>query len=310
MQRPLAHKLAVGLIAVLWVGLAGGIVLVWSSDSAPFEIFAGVFWTCVWYFWVARVWMGGPMAIQLMRKALLILGPILIVSFVLAVGITGGEVYPSQLIGVASALCGIAGGVLLRREDVKRWSLSTVQTRVVVQPPDGTAFDLRSASLRQERGMFGCLMLVIGAVVLIVVGVIGAMLPAGRGVDAPDYIAFMVGVVLVVVIGVAGYVRIDRKARAMGVLSVTTRGIDEHPWSRLRSVTLSHAGETAVVAGVRRYPGARLDLSLYDEPDVRHLALPNDAPLHASIAAALATHSPDGVFLGWVRRDGDLRPAR
>ncbi|MGP3955734.1 hypothetical protein ACTWPT_07020 [Nonomuraea sp. 3N208] len=302
MQRPLAHQLAVGLLAILWLGLIGGIVLVWRNDAAPFEIFAGVFWSSAWYFWLARVWLGGPMAIGLMRKALFAICPIMIGGAAIAIGINGGKVYPSQLIGIAAALCGIAGGMLLGREDVKRWSQSTVEAKVLRQPPDGTAFDLRAAALRQNRGMFGCLMIVIAAVVLIVVGVIGGMLPEDRGVNAPDYIAFMVGVVLVAAIGIAGYIRINLQAKAMGVLTVTERGINDYPWSRLRSVALSYVGEGGIVAGVRRYPGARLDLSLYDEPDEHHLALPNDANLHGAIAAALATHCPDGVFLGWVQR--------
>jgi hypothetical protein len=310
MRRPLAHQVAVGLLAVLWLGLVGGIVLVWGSDAAPFEIFAGVFWSSVWYFWLARVWLGGPMAIGLMRKALLTICPILIAGSALAIGISGGEVYPSQLIGVAAALCGVAGGVLLGRDEVKRWSQSAAAVKVLRQPPDGTAFDLRAASLRQSRGMFGCLLIIVAAVVLIVVGVIGAMLPEDRGVNAPDYIAFMVGVVLVVVIGIAGHIWINLRAKAMGVLAVTELGLNDHPWSRLRSVALSYVGEAVIVDGVHRYPGARLDLSLYDEPDEHHLALPGDAILHGSIAAALATHAPDGVFLGWVQRTGETRPVR
>lgn len=308
MQRPLAHKLAVGLLSNVWLGLIGGIVLVWRNDAAPFEIFAGVFWSSVWYFWVVRIWLGGPMAIGLMRKALLAICPILIGGAAIAVGIGGGKVYPAQLIGVAAAMCGIGGAMLLGREDVKRWSQSTVVARVVRQPPTGIAFDLRSASLRQDRGMFGCLMIVIAVVVLIVVGVIGAMLPEDRGMNAPDYIAFMVGVVLVAVIGIAGYIRINVRAAAMGVLTVTERGINEHPWSSLRSVSLSYVGEAAIVAGVRRYPRARLDLSLYGAPYEHGLALPNDANLHGSIAAALAAHCPDGVFLGWVQRSGARPP--
>jgi len=100
MQRPLAHKSAVGLLAVLWPGLIGGIVLVWRNDAAPFEIFVGVFWSAVWYFWLARIWLGGPMAIGLMRKALFAICPIMIAAAV-AVGIADGEVYPSQLVGLA-----------------------------------------------------------------------------------------------------------------------------------------------------------------------------------------------------------------
>ncbi|MFI9842245.1 hypothetical protein ACIHFD_34785 [Nonomuraea sp. NPDC051941] len=310
MQRPLAHKSAVGLLAVLWPGLIGGVVLVWRNDAAPFEIFAGVFWSSVWYFWLARIWLGGPMAIGLMRKALFAICPIMIAATAVAIGITDGEVYPSQMIGVAAALCGIAGGVLLRREDVKRWSLSTVAARTVRQPPDGTAFDLRAVALRQNRGMFGCLMIVVTVLMLLVVGVIGAMLPEGRGMNAPDYIAFMVGVVLVVIVGITGYIRINLQAAAMGVLTVTERHLNEHPWPRLRSVTLSYKGEAAVVDGVRRYPSARLDLSLYDQPDEHHLRLPDDATLHGSIAAALSTHSPEGVFVGWVPRTDATHPVR
>jgi hypothetical protein len=310
MQRPLAHKLAVGLLAVLWLGPIGGIVLVWRNGAVPFEIFAGVFWSSVWYFWLARIWLGGPMAIGLMRKALFGICPLMIGASAVAVGMADGEVYPSQLIGVAAALCGIAGGVLLGRGDVKRWSESTVVAGMVRRPPDGTAFDLRGASLRQNRGLFGCLMMVISVVMLLVVGVIGAMLPEGRGMNAPDYIAFMVGVVLVVIIGIAGYIRINLQAKAMGVLTVTERHLNEHPWPRLRSVALSYQGEAAVVDGVRRYPSARLDLSLYDQPDELRLKLPNDAILHGSIAAALATYSPEGVFLGWVNRAGATDPVR
>ncbi|MEV4360944.1 hypothetical protein [Nonomuraea sp. NPDC049625] len=310
MQRPLAHKSAVGLLAVLWPGLIGGVVLVWRNDAAPFEIFAGVFWSSVWYFWLARIWLGGPMAIGLMRKALFAICPIMIAATAVAIGITDGEVYPSQMIGVAAALCGIVGGVLLRREDVKRWSLSTVTARTVRQPPDGTAFDLRAVALRQNRGMFGCLMIVVTVLMLLVVGVIGAMLPEGRGMNAPDYIAFMVGVVLVVIVGITGYIRINHQAAAMGVLTVTERHLNEHPWPRLRSVTLSYKGEAAVVDGVRRYPSARLDLSLYDQPDEHHLRLPDDATLHGSIAAALSTHSPEGVFVGWVPRTDATHPVR
>ncbi|MGV9382362.1 hypothetical protein ACWDRB_41575 [Nonomuraea sp. NPDC003707] len=310
MQRPLAHKSAVGLLAILWPGLIGGVVLVWRNDAAPFEIFAGVFWSSVWYFWLARIWLGGPMAIGLMRKALFAICPIMIAATAVAIGITDGEVYPSQMIGVAAALCGIAGGVLLRREDVKRWSLSTVAARTVRQPPDGTAFDLRAVALRQNRGMFGCLMIVVTVLMLLVVGVIGAMLPEGRGMNAPDYIAFMVGVVLVVIVGITGYIRINLQAAAMGVLTVTERHLNEHPWPRLRSVTLSYKGEAAVVDGVRRYPSARLDLSLYDQPDEHHLRLPDDATLHGSIAAALSTHSPEGVFVGWVPRTDATHPVR
>ncbi|MER6005876.1 hypothetical protein ABT120_45540 [Nonomuraea angiospora] len=310
MQRPLAHKSAVGLLAVLWPGLIGGVVLVWRNDAAPFEIFAGVFWSAVWYFWLARIWLGGPMAIGLMRKALFAICPIMIAATAVALGITDGEVYPSQMIGVAAALCGIAGGVLLRREDVKRWSLSTVAARTVRQPPDGTAFDLRAVALRQNRGMFGCLMIVVTVLMLLVVGVIGALLPEGRGMNAPDYIAFMVGVVLVVIVGITGYIRINLQAAAMGVLTVTERHLNEHPWPRLRSVTLSYKGEAAVVDGVRRYPSARLDLSLYDQPDEHHLRLPDDATLHGSIAAALSTHSPEGVFVGWVPRTDATHPVR
>lgn len=310
MQRPFAHKLAVGLLAVLWLGLIGGFVLVWRNDAVPFEIFAGVFWSSVWYFWLARIWLGGPMAIGLMRKALFTICPIMIGASAVAIGITDGEVYPSQLIGVAAALCGIAGGVLLGRGDVKRWSQSTVAVGVVRQPPDGTVFDLRAAALRQNRSRFGCLMIVVVVFMLLVVGVIGAMLPEGRGMNAPDYTAFMVGVVLVVIVGIAGYVWINLQARAMGVLTITERHINEHPWSRLRSVALSHKGEAAVVDGVRRYPSVRLDLSLYDQPGEHHLTLPNDAILHGSIAAALVTRSPEGVFLGWVHRTGATPPVR
>lgn len=310
MQRPLAHKLAVALLASLWLGLIGGIVLVWGTEAAPFEIFAGVLWSSVWCFWVARIWLGGPMAIGLMRKALFGICPILLVGAAVAIGISDGEVYPSQLIGIAAALCGIAGGVLLSRHDVKRWSESTVVARVLRQPPDGTAFDLRTASLRQNRGMFGCLTLVIAVVMLIVVGAIGATLPEDRGVNAPDYIAFMVGVVLVAAFAIAGYIRINMQAKAMGILLITDRGIDDHPWPRLRSVTLSYTGKEAIVAGIRRYPGARLDLSLYDEPNELHRPLPNDANLHDSIATALATHSPDGVFLGWTHRSHKPTPTR
>ncbi|MEV5888590.1 hypothetical protein [Nonomuraea fuscirosea] len=304
MQRPLAHVTAVGLLVVVWLGLMGGIALVWQDDAAPFEIFAGAFWSLVWFFWLARIWLGGPMAIGLMRKALFGLCPILIFATGLAVGIGGGEVYPSQLVAFAVAVCGIFAGVLLMRGEVQRWSLATVAVRVVRQPPDGTAFDLRSAALRQSRGKFGCLMIVVTVLMLLVVGAIGATLPADRGTDAPDYIAFMVGVVLVVLAGIAGYVWIDVRARAMGVLTVTDRHLDEHPWSRVRSVALSYKGEAAVVNGVRRHRSARLDLSLYDEPDPRRLRLPDDAALHGSIAAALAAHSPEGVFRGWVSRTG------
>ncbi|MEV4178959.1 hypothetical protein [Nonomuraea sp. NPDC049709] len=74
---------------------------------------------------------------------------------------------------------------------------------------------------------------------LLVVGAIGATLPADRGTDSPNYIAFMVGVVLIVLAGVAGYVWIDVRAGAMGVLTVTGRHLNEHPWSRVRSVALS-----------------------------------------------------------------------
>ncbi|MFC5834169.1 hypothetical protein [Nonomuraea insulae] len=310
MQRPFAHKLAVGLLAVLWLGLIAGFVLVWRNDVVPFEIFVGVFWSAVWYFWLARIWLGGPMAIGLMRKALFTICPIMIGASAVAIGITDGEVYPSQLIGVAAALCGIAGGVLLSRGDVKRWSQSTVAVGMVRQPPDGTAFDLRAAALRQNRGRFGCLMIVVTVFMLLVVGVIGAMLPAGRGMNALDYTAFMVGVVLVVIIGIAGYIRINLQAGAMGVLTITERHINEHPWSRLRSVALSYQGEAAVVDGVRRHPSVRLDLSLYDQPDEHSLTLPNDAILHGSIAAALATHSPEGVFLGWVHRTDATPPVR
>ncbi|WP_219508262.1 hypothetical protein [Nonomuraea ceibae] len=302
MPRPPALRLAAGLLAVFWLGLAGGAVLVWGTAAAPFEIFAGVFWSSVWCFWLARVWLGGPMAIGLMRVAVLGIGSVLLVGAVLAAGISGGGVYPSQGIGAGAALCGVAGGLLLGREDVKRWSRSTTRVRVVRQPPDGTAFDLRGAALRQGRGMFGCLMLVISVAVLVVVGVIGATLPEDRGVDAPDYLAFMAGVVLVVIIGIAGYIRINLRAKALGVLTVTERGINEHPWPRIRSAALSYTGEAKTVDGVRRYPGARLDLSFHDEPGERHLALPGDAHLHGSIAAALATHCPEGTFLGWVPR--------
>ncbi|MEU7739231.1 hypothetical protein [Nonomuraea sp. NPDC049158] len=309
MQRPLAHKSAVGLLAVLWPGLIGGIVLVWRNDAAPFEIFVGVFWSAVWYFWLARIWLGGPMAIGLMRKALFAICPIMIAAAV-AVGIADGEVYPSQLVGLAAALCGIAGGVLLSRGDVKKWSLSTVAVRTVRQPPDGIAFDLRSAALRRSRGRFGCLMMVVTVLMLLVVGVIGATLPEGRGTNAPDYIAFMVGVVLVVIIGIAGYIRLNIQARAMGVLTITERHINEHPWPRLRSVALSYKGEAAVVDGISRYPSARLDLSFYDQSDEHHLRLPDAAALHRSIAEALSTHSPEGVFAGWVPRTDATHPVR
>ncbi|MEU7830251.1 hypothetical protein [Nonomuraea sp. NPDC049129] len=309
MQRPLAHKSAVGLLAVLWPGLIGGIVLVWRNDATPFEIFVGVFWSAVWYFWLARIWLGGPMAIGLMRKALFAICPIMIAAAV-AVGIADGEVYPSQLVGLAAALCGIASGVLLSRGDVKKWSLSTVAVRTVRQPPDGIAFDLRSAALRRSRGMFGCLMMVVTVLMLLVVGVIGATLPEGRGTNAPDYIAFMVGVVLVVIIGIAGYIRLNIQARAMGVLTITERHINEHPWPRLRSVALSYKGEAAVVGGITRYPSARLDLSFYDQSDEHHLRLPDAAALHRSIAEALSTHSPEGVFAGWVPRTDATHPVR
>jgi hypothetical protein len=310
MRRPFAHTSAVGLLAVLWPGLVGGIVLVWRDDTAPFEIFVGVFWSLVWYFWLARIWLGGPMAIGLMRKALFGICPIMIVGTAVAIGISDGAVYPSQLVGVAAALCGIAGGVLLSRGDVKRWSLSTVAVRTVRQPSDGAAFDLRSAALRRSRGMFGCLMIVVTVLMLLVVGVIGATLPADRGTNAPDYIAFMVGVVVVVLIGIAGYIKINIQAGAMGVLTITERHINEHPWSRLRSAALSYKGEAAVVDGISRYPSARLDLSFYDRPDEHHLRLPDDAILHGSIAAALSTYSPEGVFVGWVPRTGATHPVR
>ncbi|GAA3613420.1 hypothetical protein GCM10022419_118150 [Nonomuraea rosea] len=310
MRRPLAHKSAVGLLAVLWPGLVGGIVLVWRDDAAPFEIFVGVFWSLVWYFWLARIWLGGPMAIGLMRKALFGICPLMIVGTAVAIGISDGAVYPSQLVGVAAALCGIAGGVLLSRGDVKRWSLSTVAVRTVRQPSDGTAFDLRSAALRRSKGLFGCLMIVVAVLMLLVVGVIGATLPADRGTDAPDYVAFMVGVVVVVLIGIAGYIKINSQAGAMGVLTITERHINEHPWSRLRSVALSYKGEAAVVDGISRYPSARLDLSFYDQPDEHHLRLPDDATLHGSIAAALSTYSPEGVFVGWVPRTAARHPVR
>ncbi|UBU08916.1 hypothetical protein [Nonomuraea gerenzanensis] len=310
MQRPLAHRLAVALLALLWPGLAGGVVLVWQGRAAPYEIFAGVFWSAVWYFWLARVWLGGPMAIGLMRKALYGICPILILAAGLAVGMSDGEIHPSQLTGLGAALCGLAAALLLGRGEVRRWSESAAAPKAVRQPPDGTAFDLRAVALRQNRGMFGCLMMVVAAVVLVVVGLIGAALPADRGTDAPDYIAFMVGVVLVVVIGIAGYIRINLQAKALGVLVITARGVNDHPWSRLRSVSLSYAGEASVVAGVRRHPGVRLDLSLYDEPDEHHLALPNEANVHGSIAAALAAHAPEGVFLGWTRRADRARSAR
>jgi hypothetical protein len=131
---------------------------------------------------------------------------------------------------------GILAGVLLSRREVQRWSLPTVAVRVVRQPPDGAAFDLRSAALRQGRGKFGCLMIVVTVLMLLVAGAIGATLPAGRETDSPNYIASMVGVVLVVF---AGYVWIDVRARAMGVLTVTDRHRNEHPWSRVRSAALS-----------------------------------------------------------------------
>ncbi|GAA3610422.1 hypothetical protein GCM10022419_114280 [Nonomuraea rosea] len=69
---------------------------------------------------------------------------------------------------------------------MQRWSLSTVAARVVRQPPDGTAFDLRSAALWQSRGKFGCLMIVVTVLMLLVVGAIGATLPADRGTDSPN----------------------------------------------------------------------------------------------------------------------------
>ncbi|GAA2212102.1 hypothetical protein GCM10009850_075640 [Nonomuraea monospora] len=310
MQRPLALHLAVALLALLWAGLIGGVVLVWEGGTAPFEIFAGVFWSAVWCFWLARVWLGGPMAIGLMRKALFGICPLLILGSGLAIGMSDGRVYPSQLAGIAAAVCGVAGGLLLCRGDVRRWSSSAVAPRVLHQPADGTAFDLRGVALRQQRGLFGCLMMVVAVVVLIVVGLIGAALPDDRGTDAPDYVAFMVGVVLVVIIAVAGYIRINVQAKALGVLVVSSRGVNDHPWSRLRSVALTYVGEATVVDGVRRYPQARLDLSLYDEPEEQRLALPNEAHLHGSIAAALAARSPEGVFLGWVQRADRPRSVR
>lgn len=304
MSRPFVVIPAVGLLAALWLGLAGGIVLAWESDTALFEIFAGVFWSSVWCLWVVRVWLGGPTAIGLMRKAMFTICPLLLVAAVAAVAITGGDVYPEQLLGVAAALGGIVAGALLSRGDVREWSRSTAVPRVVRQPPDGVAFDLRGAALRQGRAFFGCGMLLAVVVVLLVVGAIGAMLPAGRETDAPDYVAFMAGVVLLVVVGVAGYVRVGARANAMGVLTVTDRGINEHPWDTFQSVALTYEGEAKVVSGVHRYPKARLDLVLDDSPDTRHLALPNDAHLHGSIASALAERSPGGLFRGWVQRAG------
>ncbi|MFB4276891.1 hypothetical protein ACBJ59_16480 [Nonomuraea sp. MTCD27] len=137
---------------------------------------------------------------------------------------------------------GILAGVLLSRGEVQRWSLPTVAVRVVRQPPDGTAFDVRSAALRQGRGKLGCLMLVVTVLMLLVVGAIGATLPADRGTDSPNYIAFMVGLVLVMLVVLAG-----------------------------------------------------------DEPDERHLRLPDDATPHGAIAAAPAAHGPEGVFRGGSR---------
>ncbi|NUR87803.1 MAG: hypothetical protein HOY71_27280 [Nonomuraea sp.] len=282
MRRPFSLHLAAGLLAVLWLGLAAGVLLVWRSDAAPFEIFGGVFWTGVWYLWVARVWIGGPMAIRLMRRAMFGICPLLILAGGVAIGMSGGEVYPAQLVGFAAAACGISAAVLLGGREVGAWSETIIRGRVVVQPPDGTAFDLRGAQLRQGRGMFGCLMIVITFAVLLVVGVIGMFLPEGRGTEAPDYIAFMVGVGLVVVIGVAGYIRINRRAAAMGVLVVSDRGINEHPWSRLRSVALVNQG-------------ARLVLTFYDEPGEHGLPLPNDAALRRAVADALAARAPEGL---------------
>ncbi|HUR09502.1 MAG TPA: hypothetical protein VM347_43675 [Nonomuraea sp.] len=96
----------------------------------------------------------------------------------------------------------------------------------------------------------------------------------------------------------------------MGVLTITERHINEHPWPRIRSVALSYKGEAAVVDGISRCPSARLDPFLYDQPDEHHLRLPDDATLHGSIAAALSTHSPEGVFVGWVPRTDATHPVR
>ncbi|MFI6481139.1 hypothetical protein ACIBH1_24630 [Nonomuraea sp. NPDC050663] len=216
--RPLVLILAVTALALVWPGAVVTMVSQ-PAENPPFAIFVACFWTLVWYFWLFRIWRGGVLAIGLMVKAAIAIPAVLLLGQVALVVWSGFGAGTAQWAATGCAVLALLSGLALARREVRRYA------EAVAEAPPAPPGLLGASPSGQETSLFGCAMLVVAVVALIVVGVISNVAAA----EATGEYALMVAVGVVVVIGIGGYL-----------------------WLRFRAARAAHARTAAIRAAAAR----------------------------------------------------------
>ncbi|MEV5826339.1 hypothetical protein AB0L25_12245 [Spirillospora sp. NPDC052242] len=132
-RRPRAVTAGVSLLALCWSAAMTAAVL---DDASTRTVAMGALWTAAFTLWLARIWLGGPLATGQMARFAPLLGAVLFLGVLLiaAAGYSGGhppdpgEDWVILLLLLPGAAVFTAGR-LLARADVREWSKARGQGR-------------------------------------------------------------------------------------------------------------------------------------------------------------------------------------
>lgn len=132
-RRPWPVTAAVSLLALCWFAAMGSAV---ADDASTRTVAMGAFWTAAFTLWLARIWLGGPLATGQMARFAPALGAVLFLGVLLiaAAGYSGGHpVDPGEdwviLLLLLPGAAVFTAGRLLGRADVREWSRARGQGR-------------------------------------------------------------------------------------------------------------------------------------------------------------------------------------
>ncbi|OLT12850.1 hypothetical protein BJF79_21385 [Actinomadura sp. CNU-125] len=133
-HRPRAVTASVALLGLCWLAAVSAAVLGDGTDGRTVAMAA--LWTAAFTVWLARIWLGGPLATGQMARFAPVLGAVLFfgVLLIAAAGYSGGHPPdPSEdwvlLLLLLPGAAVFAAGRLLGREDVRKWSEARAQGR-------------------------------------------------------------------------------------------------------------------------------------------------------------------------------------
>lgn len=130
LRRPWAVAASVALASAFWIVAFGYAVLERRDGHDAADVAMGSFWTAVVVAWLARVWAGGALAIGFLAwAAMFVGGAFLVVLLLLALMLDGAGDLGRLAFGLPLSAGLLLSGLLLKRDEVRRWSEARAQGR-------------------------------------------------------------------------------------------------------------------------------------------------------------------------------------